>query len=86
MPGYRELLAQLRSETEEVDASTLHAELEAGQRSELVDVRSQGEWDEGHLPGAHNMGRDYLESRIERNAPRPRRRRSSSTARAATAR
>jgi molybdopterin/thiamine biosynthesis adenylyltransferase/rhodanese-related sulfurtransferase len=69
MPGYRELLAQLRSEIDEVDAPTLHAELAAGQRSELVDVRSQGEWDEGHLPGAHNIGRDYLESRIERTIP-----------------
>jgi molybdopterin/thiamine biosynthesis adenylyltransferase/rhodanese-related sulfurtransferase len=69
MPGYRELLAQLRAETEEVDASTLHAELEAGQRSELVDVRAQSEWDEGHLPGAHNVGRDYLESRTERLIP-----------------
>jgi molybdopterin/thiamine biosynthesis adenylyltransferase/rhodanese-related sulfurtransferase len=69
MPGYRELLAQLRAETEEVDASSLHAELDAGQRPELVDVRSQGEWDEGHLPGAHHMGRDYLESRMERTLP-----------------
>jgi molybdopterin/thiamine biosynthesis adenylyltransferase/rhodanese-related sulfurtransferase len=69
MPGYRELLAQLRSEIGEVDATTLHDELATGQRSELVDVRAQGEWDEGHLPGAHNVGRDYLESRIERALP-----------------
>jgi molybdopterin/thiamine biosynthesis adenylyltransferase/rhodanese-related sulfurtransferase len=69
MPGYRELLAQLRAEIEEIDAATLHAELAAGKHSELVDVRSQGEWDEGHLPGAHNVGRDYLESRTERLIP-----------------
>jgi molybdopterin/thiamine biosynthesis adenylyltransferase/rhodanese-related sulfurtransferase len=69
MPGYRELLAQLRSEIGEVDAATLHEELAGDDAPVLVDVRAQNEWDEGHLPGAHNIGRDYLESRMESRLP-----------------
>jgi len=68
MAGYRELLAQLREQIGEVDPVALRAE--AGPDGPvLVDVRMQSEWDEGHLPGALNIGRDYLESRIDQRVP-----------------
>jgi molybdopterin/thiamine biosynthesis adenylyltransferase/rhodanese-related sulfurtransferase len=69
MPGYRELLAQLRTEIDEVDAATLHDELAGADAPVVVDVRAQGEWDEGHIPGARHIGRDYLESRMESQLP-----------------
>jgi molybdopterin/thiamine biosynthesis adenylyltransferase/rhodanese-related sulfurtransferase len=69
MPGYRELLAQLRTEIDEVDAATLHDELAGADAPVVVDVRAQSEWDEGHIPAARHIGRDYLESRMESQLP-----------------
>jgi sulfur-carrier protein adenylyltransferase/sulfurtransferase len=65
MPGYRELLQQVKSEIDEVSAS------EARERSTslFVDVREQDEWDEGALPGAIHIPRGQLESRIEGLVP-----------------
>ena len=66
MPGYRDLLQQVKAEIEEVDAPQAR-ELEDS--ALFVDVREQDEWDEGHIPGAVHIPRGYLESRIENAAP-----------------
>ena len=66
MASYRELLQQVKSEIEEVDARGAQALLES---SVLVDVREEDEWSEGHIPGAVHVPRGFLESRIERVAP-----------------
>jgi sulfur-carrier protein adenylyltransferase/sulfurtransferase len=68
MATYRELLAQVKTEVDEVD--TVHARelLESGDPV-IVDVREQDEWDEGHIPGAIHIPRGNLESRIEAAAP-----------------
>jgi sulfur-carrier protein adenylyltransferase/sulfurtransferase len=68
MPGYRELLAQVRAEISEVDAARFRELGESGDPV-VVDVREQDEWDEGHIPGAVHIPRGHLESRIERAAP-----------------
>jgi len=62
MPSYRDLLAQVRSEIEEVDAAGAHDAL-------LVDVRELDEWTEGRIPGAIHIPRGFLESRVEQAAP-----------------
>jgi molybdopterin/thiamine biosynthesis adenylyltransferase/rhodanese-related sulfurtransferase len=69
MPSYRELLAQARSEIDEVDAVRARELLDGPDAPLLVDVREPDEWDEGHLPGAIHVARGHLESRIERAAP-----------------
>jgi molybdopterin/thiamine biosynthesis adenylyltransferase/rhodanese-related sulfurtransferase len=66
MPTYRELLQQVRSEIEEVDAARAQELLGS---SVLVDVREEDEWSEGHIPGAVHVPRGFLESRIEQVAP-----------------
>jgi sulfur-carrier protein adenylyltransferase/sulfurtransferase len=66
MAGYRDLLQQVKSEIEEVDAPRAH-ELQGA--ALFVDVREQDEWDEGHIPAAVHIPRGYLESRIENVAP-----------------
>jgi molybdopterin/thiamine biosynthesis adenylyltransferase/rhodanese-related sulfurtransferase len=66
MPTYRELLQQVRSEIEEVDAARAQELLPS---SVLVDVREEDEWSEGHIPGAVHIPRGFLESRIEQVAP-----------------
>ena len=68
MPGYRELLRQVRSEIEEVDAVRA-SELRDGGGTVFVDVRERNEWDEGHIPGAVHVPRSYLESKIEQAVP-----------------
>jgi molybdopterin/thiamine biosynthesis adenylyltransferase/rhodanese-related sulfurtransferase len=69
MPSYRELLQQVKSEIDEVDAPQAHDLLESAEPPLLVDVREHDEWTEGHIPGAVHVPRGYLESRIEQAAP-----------------
>jgi len=71
MPTYREHLAHIKAEIEEIDSPTLSAALESEAPPLVVDVREQDEWDEGHIPGAVHVPRGHLESRIERLAPDP---------------
>jgi molybdopterin/thiamine biosynthesis adenylyltransferase/rhodanese-related sulfurtransferase len=66
MPGYREILNQVKAEIDEIDS------LEARERlggALFVDVREQDEWDEGRVPGALHIPRGNLESRIEGLVP-----------------
>jgi len=65
MPSYRELLQQVKSEIEEVDAPLAHDLLESADPPLLVDIRERDEWTEGHIPGAVHVPRGHLESRIE---------------------
>jgi sulfur-carrier protein adenylyltransferase/sulfurtransferase len=74
MPTYRELLQQVKSEIEEIDAAGARDVLDSTVNGEgdaplLVDVREPDEWDEGHIPGAVHVPRGHLESRIEQVAP-----------------
>jgi sulfur-carrier protein adenylyltransferase/sulfurtransferase len=69
MPSYRELLQQVKSEIEEIDAPQARELLDAAEPPLLVDVRAPDEWTEGHIPGAVHVPRDFLESRIEQSAP-----------------
>ena len=68
MPTYRDLLAQVKTEIDEVDAVRARELIETGDPV-IVDVREQDEWDEGHLPGAIHIPRGNLESRIETAVP-----------------
>ncbi len=63
-PTYQDLLARARQEVPEVLAQELAEQLENGRRPVVVDVREQGEWDEGHIPGSVHVPRGFLESRI----------------------
>jgi len=67
MPTYRQLLSQVKTEIDEIDAQAATPLLENG--SVFVDVREQSEWDEGHIPGAIHVPRGNLESRIENAVP-----------------
>jgi len=69
MPTYRELLAQVKAEIEEVSTPDVHARLDDGDAPLFLDVRETEEWQEGHLPGAVHVPRGNLESRIEALVP-----------------
>jgi molybdopterin/thiamine biosynthesis adenylyltransferase/rhodanese-related sulfurtransferase len=69
MPSYRDLLQQVKSEIEEVDAARARELVDSAEPPLLVDVREDEEWNEGHIPGAVHVARGFLESRIEAAAP-----------------
>jgi molybdopterin/thiamine biosynthesis adenylyltransferase/rhodanese-related sulfurtransferase len=69
MTTYRELLAHVKTEIDEIGTAEAHARLENGADPLLLDVREPDEWQEGHLPGAVHVPRGNLESRIEALLP-----------------
>jgi sulfur-carrier protein adenylyltransferase/sulfurtransferase len=69
MATYRDLLARVRAEIEEISTPDAHALLDDDTTPLFVDVRERNEWDEGHLPGAVHLPRNNLESRVEALIP-----------------
>ena len=69
MPGYRDLLQQVKAEIDEVDVPRARDLLAGAEPPLLVDVRELDEWIEGRIPGAVHVPRGFLESRIEQAAP-----------------
>jgi sulfur-carrier protein adenylyltransferase/sulfurtransferase len=69
MATYRELLAQVKSEIDEISTVEAHERLASQDGSLFVDVREPDEWDEGHIPDAVYTGRGRLEQRIEGLVP-----------------
>jgi len=66
MPTYREFLAQIRSELDEIAPPAAAA---LADDATFVDVRERDEWDVEHIAGAVHVPRGRLESRIEQAAP-----------------
>jgi len=69
MAGYRELLARVKEEIEEISSIEAYERLQSPAAPLFVDVRESDEWDEGHIPGAVYTGRGRLEQRIEGLVP-----------------
>jgi sulfur-carrier protein adenylyltransferase/sulfurtransferase len=69
MPTYRELLARVKEEIDEISTIDAHERLRSAEAPLFVDVREPDEWDEGHVPGALHVTRGRLESRIEGLVP-----------------
>ncbi|MCP5039520.1 MAG: rhodanese-like domain-containing protein [bacterium] len=53
-----------RADVASVDASALAARIEARDAPVIVDVRSEREYADGHIPGAVNIAHDQLEARL----------------------
>ena len=49
---------------EDIDVATLSSRIDAGQVPILVDVRTPGEFAEGHIPGAINIPVDEVGARV----------------------
>jgi molybdopterin/thiamine biosynthesis adenylyltransferase/rhodanese-related sulfurtransferase len=65
MATYRELLARVKDEIDEISTIDAHERLESSAPPLFVDVREPDEWEEGHIPGALYTGRGRLEQRVE---------------------
>jgi molybdopterin/thiamine biosynthesis adenylyltransferase/rhodanese-related sulfurtransferase len=72
MRSGRDLIKEIRAKVKEVDPSEVR-DLQQRNGAEpdfvIVDVREQGEWDQGHIPGAIHVPRSYIESRFENFVP-----------------
>jgi len=69
MATYREFLARVKEEIDEISTIEAQERLESSESPLFVDVREPDEWEEGHIPGAIYTGRGRLESRIEGLVP-----------------
>ena len=69
MASYRELLAQVKSEIEEVSSTGARELLASSEPPLFLDVRETDEWEEGHIPGAVYVSRGRLEQQIEGLVP-----------------
>ena len=69
MAGYRDLLARVKEEIDEISTIEAHERLASSEAPLFVDVREPDEWEEGHIPGAIYTGRGRLEQRIEGLVP-----------------
>ena len=69
MTTYRQLLASVKAEIDEVSTLLLKEQLDAAEGPLLLDVREPDEWQEGHPPGALHIPRGYLEQRVEGLVP-----------------
>lgn len=68
-PGFVAIVEQSRASVTEVTIEDLLSGLESGEQVVLIDVREDHEWDQGHIPGAHHIGRGVLERDIEAALP-----------------
>ena len=69
MPTYRELLAQVKAEIDEIGTPEAHSRHAEDDAPLFLDVRELDEWQEGFVPGALHIPRGNLESRIESLVP-----------------
>lgn len=69
--GYKELVAAVKQEIDELDSEGFHDQYVEGLKSRkpgyiLIDVRTEDEYRAGHIPGAYLVQRGVLESHIEK--------------------
>ena len=68
-PGFLAIVNDAKTRVKETDVATIKRRMDAGEKFHLVDVREDGEWAKGHLPGAKHMGRGVIERDIETAIP-----------------
>ncbi|MBP46468.1 MAG: molybdopterin biosynthesis protein MoeB, partial [Myxococcales bacterium] len=56
------------SSIDEISPQQVHEKIQAGEQVYVIDVRERDEWENGFVPGAHLLGRGFLESRISKLA------------------
>ena len=64
-PGFLKLVADANTRVRQFTIDEFLTRLQAGERYVVLDVREDSEWVNGHLPGAHHLGRGILERDIE---------------------
>jgi len=68
-PQFLRLVNDAKTRVKETNVADVKRRMQSGERFLLVDVREDGEWAKGHLPGAVHMGRGVIERDIEVKMP-----------------
>ena len=70
-PKFLQLATEAKSRVTETNVAEVKQRVDRGERLNLVDVREDHEWAEGHLPGAIHLSRGIIERDIEKKIPDP---------------
>jgi rhodanese-related sulfurtransferase len=68
-PKFLKLVEDARRRVRELSVDQVKSMLDRNYRFHLVDVREDGEWAKGHLPGALHLGKGVIERDIEERIP-----------------
>ena len=67
--GFLNLVNDAKKRVKETNVAEVKARLDQGEKLNLIDVREDGEWAKGHLPGATHLGKGIIERDIEKTFP-----------------
>ena len=68
-PRFLKIVDESRQAVRECTVDDIKQRLNKGETFHLVDVREDGEWANGHLPGAIHLGKGIVERDIEGRIP-----------------
>ena len=67
--GFLNLVNESKAKIKETNVKEVKQRMDRGDQFVLIDVREDGEWAKGHIPGAVHMGRGVIERDIEQRIP-----------------
>jgi len=70
-PGFLKMVEQVRPRVREITIEQARERLQRNPGAVLVDVREDGEWNDGHAAEAVHLGRGILERDLEKAIPDP---------------
>lgn len=68
-PQFLKLVNDAKTRVKETNVANVKRRIDAGEKLQLVDVREDNEWAQGHVPGAMHLGRGIIERDIETKVP-----------------
>jgi rhodanese-related sulfurtransferase len=68
-PRFLKLVQESKQRVRETTVDEIKKRLDCGDKFALIDVREEGEWAKGHLPGAVHLGKGIIERDVEQRYP-----------------
>jgi rhodanese-related sulfurtransferase len=68
-PRFLKIVDDAKTRVRECTVADVKQRLDRGEKFHLVDVREDGEWANGHLPGATHLGKGVIERDVEQKIP-----------------
>lgn len=68
-PGFIALVNATKANVKETNIYAVKKMIEVGEDFDLIDVREESEWENGHLPGAIHLGKGVIERDLEKIIP-----------------